>query len=112
MVYYNPDDEEPVLLHEIINGYENKFMGFPGYPVSVEKEIEISQKHQGLEMLKRYIVKHRFEKKVIDLINDFSYLMYCRAKRCTAGSEAYQLYRNIHDAVQEIAGEFEYPGRD
>lgn len=115
MVYYNPEDEEldpPDLLFDVqnaldaITGFTDAEYSYPVYPISKEKELEICYKRQGLDELKKFIVEHRYEDRVVNLVDRFSCRMNIQAAKSVPGSEAYQLFCMMRDAAEEVAVRF------
>jgi len=112
MVYYNPEDEAPVYLNDvriaidIIENYIDIQVSFPDHPISPEKELTIAQKRQGLNELKNYLIEHRFEDELINLIDIFINRMNARAAQANPDSEAHKLFCNMRDAADEVSAYF------
>lgn len=105
---YLPENDDDALLFDIENALKiidicKNNITFPDYPFSYQEGVEVCWKREALDGLKEYIVKNRWNRPILDLIEDYSYDMKLHFANAPEGSEVCEMYGIMADTIENIA---------
>lgn len=105
---YLPESDGEVILFDIENALKiidtckNNII-FPEYPFSYHEAMVVCWKREALDGLKKYIVKKRWGRPILDIIEEYGYIMKLHFANTPEGSEISEMYDIMADTIVDIA---------